>query len=101
VNDSRGNQEESVTTSEVSTGTEDHGSPKTYPIVINHTHYEVDYPFRTGSQLKALAQISQANQLFIEDPWPGDDELIHDGFVVHMRNGLHFYDVPVGNLGAS
>ena len=91
-----------MTTSEVSTGTEDHGgrNAPTYAIVINRRHYEVDYPFRTGSQLKALARIPQPNQLFLEVPGPGEDELIRDEFAVRMRNGIHFYDVPVGNLGA-
>jgi hypothetical protein len=70
-----------------------------YKITIDDKHYEVGHRFRTGLQLKELAGIPAANHLFLEVPGPGEDEQIRDDFAVPMQYGLHFYDVPVGNLG--
>lgn len=71
-----------------------------YRIVIDDMHYEVEHRFRTGLQLKQLAGVPEQNHLFLEVPGPEDDEQITDDFEVPMQDGLRFYDVPVGNLGA-
>lgn len=79
-------------------GDRDH-DPRTYKITIDSKHYEVYHQFRTGSQLKEIAGIPPQNHLFLEVPGPDEDEQIQDDFSVPMQDGLHFYDVPVGNLG--
>jgi len=71
-----------------------------YRIVVDDRHFEVNHRFRTGLQLKELAAIPVQNHLFLEVPGHGEDEPIRDEFAVPMQDGLHFYDVPVGNLGA-
>lgn len=71
-----------------------------YKIVINDKHFDVDHRFRTGLQLKELAAIPRQNDLFLEVPGPTDDEPIRDEFALPMQDGLRFYDVPIGNLGA-
>lgn len=70
-----------------------------YQIVIADKHFKVNDRIRTGLQLKEMAAIPLQNHLFLEIPGPGEDEQIQDDFAVPMRDGLHFYDVPVGNLG--
>lgn len=69
-------------------------------IIIDNKHYEVHTETMTGSQLKALANIPEANLLFREIHGPGDDELIQNDAVVHLHDGDHFFDMPPGNFGA-
>ncbi len=71
-----------------------------YRVDINGVRFEIHERFRTGAQLKELAGIPSENHLFLEVPGDHDDEQIMDDFAVPMQNGLRFYDVPVGNLGA-
>jgi hypothetical protein len=68
-------------------------------IQINHQHYEVNSEQMTGTQIKVLAGIPEANLLFREVHGPGDDEQIQNETVVHLRSGDHFYDMPPGNFG--
>ncbi len=91
-----------MTTPEITTASEDHHGHADPPfqIVVDNKHYAVNHRFRTGLQLKELAGIPIQNQLFLEVPGPGEDDQIRDDFSVPMQDGLHFYDVPVGNLGA-
>lgn len=72
---------------------------KKFNIVINDKHYSVDEPEMTGAQLKALAGINPAYQLFREVHGTGDDLPVGDGQEVELHSGLKFYDVPPGNLG--
>jgi hypothetical protein len=92
-----------MTTSESSVDTADrrgHDEPP-FKIAVGEQRYEVNHRFRTGIELKVLAGIPLQNQLFLEVPGPGEDDQIRDDFSVPMQDGLHFYDVPVGNLGCS
>jgi len=68
-------------------------------IVINEEHFRAPQPVMTGRGLLALAGISDANQLFLEVPGPGDDRAIGLDEPVDLRSGMRFYDVPVGNFG--
>jgi len=69
-------------------------------IFINDRKHSVDSAALTGAQLKALASIAGANQLFLETPGPEDDLPIRDDDEIKLKSGMRFYDVPVGNLGA-
>lgn len=73
---------------------------KKFNIFVNDTKYTVDETDMTGLQLKALADIPVANQLFLEVPGPEDDDPVRDNEDLHLKSGMKFYDVPVGNLGA-
>jgi hypothetical protein len=54
-----------------------------------------------SGQLKAVAGIPAANHLFLDVPGHQEDPQVLDEQRVEIRSGLHFYDVPVGNLGAN
>lgn len=69
-------------------------------ITINDVHYQVETATMTGSQLKVLAGIADANQLFLEEHGPGDDLQVLNDTSVELKSGMKFFDVPVGNLGA-
>jgi hypothetical protein len=68
-------------------------------IFINDEHFKVTQEVMTGAQLRALASIADGNQLFQEVPGPGDDLPVAADSTVHLKSGMRFYDVPVGNLG--
>ncbi len=69
-------------------------------IFINDVKFTVTDPAPTGSQLKVLAGIAAANQLFLETPGPKDDVQVFNDQPFELKSGMKFYDVPVGNLGA-
>jgi len=69
-------------------------------IVVNDRKYVVDEDEMTGAQLKALAGIAPANQLFLESHGHDDDFPVRDDEEIELKSGMKFYDVPVGNLGA-
>lgn len=69
-------------------------------IFINHVKFEVTNSALTARQLKALAGIAEANQLFLDVPGHGDDVQVFDDVPFKLKSGMKFYDVPVGNLGA-
>jgi hypothetical protein len=75
--------------------------PRRFEIFINGTRYEIAEPVLTGARLKVVAGIPAANHLFQDVPGHQEDPQILDDQEVEMRSGLHFYDVPVGNLGAN
>jgi hypothetical protein len=69
-------------------------------IFIDEAKYVVHEPELTGRQLKALASIAEANQLFLDVPGHGDDTPVQDDVPFELKPGMKFYDVPAGNLGA-
>ena len=73
---------------------------KKFNIFINDHKYVVDQDEMTGAQLKALAGIALANQLFLESHGHDDDLPVRDDEEIELKSGMKFYDVPVGNLGA-
>ncbi len=77
-----------------------HPHPHKIHIEIDRRPYKVTEPAMTGRQLKTLAGISDANQLFLEVPGHGDDLQVLDDVALELKSGMKFYDVPVGNLGA-
>jgi len=69
-------------------------------IYINQHRHEVETDQATGTQIKALAAITETNLLFREGHGPGDDEQIQDQTLVHLHDGDHLYDMPPGNFGS-
>lgn len=78
----------------------DKGTDKKVKIFINDHKYEAPKPVMTGAELKILAGIASDNQLFLDAPGNHDDPQILDQEQAHLKSGMKFYDVPVGNLGA-
>lgn len=72
---------------------------KKFNIFINDQKYVVDEPEMTGAQLKALAGIAPANQLFLESRGHDDDVPVRDDEGIEPKSGMKFYDLPIGNLG--
>jgi hypothetical protein len=72
----------------------DHG--KTVEITINAREFEVKSPI-FGSALRDLGHIPPSNQLFEERPGP--DLLIEPSVSYPVKEGAHFYDLPVGTVG--
>jgi hypothetical protein len=68
-------------------------------IFINNKPFEAPKPEMTGRELLSLAGLSDANQLFLEVPGPGDDRPIGLDAEVKLHKGMRFYDVPVGTFG--
>lgn len=70
-------------------------------VIINSQQYFVPDTTVTGVQLKEIAGIPVANQLFREEPGSHPDTLIRDDETFELRRpGEHFYDLPVGVVGA-
>lgn len=73
---------------------------KKITIFINDTQFKVTENAMTGTQLKVLAAIPAENQLFEDAPGHHDDPQVLDEVPFKLKNGMKFYDVPVGNFGA-
>jgi hypothetical protein len=69
-------------------------------IFVGDTKFQVTELSLTGHELKAMADIAQANHLFLDVPGHGDDIQIFDDVPFKLKSGMKFYDVPVGNLGS-
>lgn len=76
-----------------------HHKPKVLHIFVNGTRFDVEARVLTGAEILELAGLPLENHLFLELPGPGDDRPIDPTDEVKLRNGMRFYDVPVGNLG--
>ena len=74
-------------------------SKNAVPIFINKGKFTVEMP-TTGAALRALGEIPANNQLFLEVPGKGQDELIDPNATYTMKPGSHLYDLPVGTVGA-
>jgi hypothetical protein len=77
---------------------------KKFKFKVNDKEFEVDTPTITGAQIKQLAGVPPAYQLFLEIP--GDDKedrLIGDGDVVNLAEpGIEkLYTVPPATFGNS
>jgi hypothetical protein len=74
-------------------------SPASVPIFINKVKFKVAMPV-TGADLRSLGQIPANNQLFLEVPGKGQDELIDPNRSYTLKAGSQLYDLPVGTVGA-
>lgn len=72
---------------------------RTVNIFVNDRKHSVDGSALTGEQIATLGDVPAGNQIFLEVPGPGDDELIASADTVKPKSGMRFYDVPAGNLG--
>ena len=68
-------------------------------ITINGHPYEAPAKHMTGRELLHLAGLPEANHLFLEVPGPDDDQPIELDKRIKLREGMAFYDVPVGTFG--
>lgn len=69
------------------------GSDRHFEIQIDGKPYPVDAPALTGLQIKELAGIAPADQLFQRQEPSGDSPLFNDT-LVQMHSGLKFYHLP-------
>jgi hypothetical protein len=77
-------------------GDEGKARPRTVTITINNKEFKIQSPI-LGSELRALGEIASANQLFEERPGP--DLLIEPNVSYTVKEGAHFYDLPIGTVG--
>lgn len=63
------------------------------PIQIDHKPYKAPHSPMTGAQLKSLAEVTGAYDLFFETPGPADDILVPDSQEFEFKQGSHFYTI--------
>lgn len=63
------------------------------PIQIDHKPYKAPEPAMTGAQLKTIAGVTGAYDLFFETPGPADDILVADDQPFELKPGSHFYTI--------
>jgi hypothetical protein len=72
---------------------------ETISVHIDKKHFHAPKPKMTGAELKKLAGIDATYRLFKEMPGKEPDVPIADGEVVDLKDGMHFYSLPVGRVG--
>jgi hypothetical protein len=65
-------------------------------VVINDTRYRFDQHVVTGRQIKAKADIPDADSLYLRRP--GSSEPIADGEEVMLHDGDEFFSRPPSNV---
>jgi hypothetical protein len=68
-------------------------------IHINKQRFVVANPV-SGTELRQLGSIPDANQLFLEVPGDENDILVRPDQSYTLKNGSHLYDLPKGTVGA-
>ncbi len=68
--------------------------PHGIPIEIDRKHYKAPRSPMTGAELKSLAGITGAYDLFYETPGPQDDIRLSDDRPFEFKAGSKFYSVP-------
>ena len=63
------------------------------PIQIDHKPYKAPHSPMTGAQLKTLAGVTGAYDLFFETPGPADDILVANDKEFAFKPGSHFYTI--------
>lgn len=78
---------------------ESHGSQNFF--FVDGKKIETDQTAVTGSQIKVLAQVDPAYQLFLEEKGNDPDRAVSDAdnFDVSKKPPLHFYAVPPATFG--
>jgi hypothetical protein len=82
-----------------SKGPTDRDERKLTVIFINKKKFDLQMPV-TGAELRTLGEVPSNNQLFLEVPGTGQDELIDPNRTYTLKPGSHLYDLPVGTVGA-
>jgi hypothetical protein len=72
---------------------------ETTTIHIDKRQFHVPRPTMTGADLKQLAGIDASFRLFKETPGKDADVPVGDPETVTLKNGDHFYSLPVGRVG--
>jgi len=74
---------------------DDHRHEDDFLIHIDKAEYRVDGPTITGAKLRAVppTPIGPEFDLYEEVPG-GEDVLIREDMVVHLRSGMHFFTAP-------
>ncbi len=61
---------------------------------IDRQHVFADKTPMTGAELKHLGGVNSTYDLFLVQPGPGDDQLIGDGDLTPLKDGMHFVSAP-------
>lgn len=72
---------------------------QTVVIHVNGKVYKVAMPI-TGAELRALGEVPDGNQLFLEEHGDRPDTLIDTTASYTLKNGSQLYDLPRGTVGA-
>lgn len=73
-------------------------NPHPIQVFINKAKYELASPTQTGASLKALAGISPADVLFLQQPH--EDQVIANEATVTLKNGDHLHSQPPADYGS-
>ena len=74
---------------------------KSYELFVDAKKYETDKASLTGTEIKALAEITPTYQLFLEEEGDKPDRAISDGESVELSSRVkHFFAVPPATFGA-
>lgn len=75
--------------------------PKENHFFVDAKKYETDKAALTGAEIKAIAAVPAAYQLFLEEQGDDPDRAISDGESIEIRHKTkHFYAVPPATFGA-
>lgn len=74
--------------------------PKQYHFFVDAKKYETEHESLTGADIKKLANVDPAYQLFLEEQGDNPDLAISDGDAVSLAEKTrHFYAVPPATFG--
>ena len=77
------------------------GHPKQYHFFVDRKKYETEQESITGADIKRLANVNPAHQLFVEEKGDAADRLVSDSEGFDLANKTwHFYTVPPATFGA-
>lgn len=79
---------------------EEHRHKKPYPFFVDAKRYETDQESLNGADIKKIAGVPPAYQLFEEEEGDHPDRPIADSEAVDMAGKIkHFYAVPPATFG--
>jgi hypothetical protein len=68
-------------------------------IRVDNRPFSVVEGTTTGTRLLELVGVALTNQLFLEQPGPGEDTPIEANEEISIRAGMKFYAIPIGTFG--
>lgn len=78
----------------------EHDKPNDNHFFVDAKKYETDKTALTGAEIKAIAGVPPAYQLFLEEEGDNPDKAISDGEAVDVRHKTkHFFAVPPATFG--
>ena len=75
--------------------------PKEYHFSVDGQEYTTEQSSLTGAEIKNIANVNAAYQLFLEEKGDAPDRQISDGEAVDLtkKGAEHFYAVPPATFG--